>query len=443
MASDNLPPHPCRSCRLREACPGYRRLEDEVYRAKAFRNPGYESCLRRLLGEDEVAPALKAMTEITENWVGCLPDLKLARPEQEAALPALADYLMSGLYAARLAAGQAGVQGQAFCHHTQQEALLFFPYVWMCPACIAEGRPATSAYLPGARWQAGCAYPDHRMLSRPIGSRLTGDLGVLCLSLVLHALLGEDMHLGRGGRRGAFDLILSGEDQLVICELKTSPLVCYPLVCGADGQPHHSWSGPQAIADRDFALYLAAADGSPRQLPLGRPEGPAWPLPVLAEHVRNLQTVRELIRLYAKHLAGYRAFNCEPALTRWQRFGCGNIQTNEGQLRVDNTKQLPGLDRTDDLKKGQAQMLTAGQLKSLCRRGVIKSALVGNLYAETHHRRYLAPYLGIRAQTEDASAWYLFDCVIGLSRNHFNDPSLARLFPSLCDGTAAQLSWDL
>lgn len=99
-------------------------------------------------------------------------------------------------------------------------------------------------------------------------------------------------------------------------------------------------------------------------------------------------------------------------------------------MRIDNTKTLPGIDRTDDIKKGLAQVLLFARLKRGCRANAVKTALFGNLYAETHHEHYVKPLASARLLwSDDSEPQWLFDAIIALSRNIINDAAMETMFP--------------
>jgi hypothetical protein len=154
----------------------------------------------------------------------------------------------------------------------------------------------------------------------------------------------------------------------------------------------------------------------------------------LRQIAADKDTVSLLIAAWRLHLDGYRLFNAEDKETRWLRFGCGNIETGlreEGkptQLRVDNTKNLPGIDRTDDIKKGITQVMLFGRLKIGCKIRAVKTVLFGNLYAETHHEHYVKPLASLELTWPGHDPVWLFDGIVALSRNILNDSELSQLF---------------
>jgi hypothetical protein len=170
-------------------------------------------------------------------------------------------------------------------------------------------------------------------------------------------------------------------------------------------------------------------------------------LPNLLAIAADTSLVSTITGTWVRHLEGYRLFNAEPAVTRWQRFGCGNIETTAAdgtrvQLRVDNTKSLPGIDRTDDIKKGLAQVMSFGRLKKGCERRAVKTVLFGNLYAETHHEHYVKPLASVELRWPNQDPVWLFDGIIAMSRSIVNDPELAAIFPDIVSEPYADDSLD-
>jgi hypothetical protein len=112
---------------------------------------------------------------------------------------------------------------------------------------------------------------------------------------------------------------------------------------------------------------------------------------------------------------------------RWLTCGCGGSPTDAGGS-IDDTKNAPGLDRTDDIKKGTYQSLKyTTSYKDKCSGDKIRSALVSNFLPERKYDRYM----------ED-----LQDLVLVKPREHtgedvsdestaFNDENIHNLFDSV------------
>lgn len=186
-----------------------------------------------------------------------------------------------------------------------------------------------------------------------------------------------------------------------------------------------------------LSLLLGAI---PTNLPISHPTSDTlktWPLDDLAKLSSDKDTVELIVDNWVKQAKAYEEqWGNEPDKLRWHRFGCGNFHTTDRdgtrvEKRVANTKELPGLDRTDDIKKGAAQVLKYSRLKFQCKKRALRSVLLGNTHALTHHDDYVAPILHLKVLNDgdDASrAEWIFDAMVGLTRNHFNAPELANLF---------------
>jgi hypothetical protein len=320
------------------------------------------------------------------------------------------------------------------CRFTQaavsHDDFLIFPYTWVCPICIGKGKKPSDAYLPKAerkRDQQGSVrdFPDKELLAKP-RARAIGDAGFKTLLAILKAVLDKSniRICAGGGRRGEFDVTLASAESLIFGEAKAKPLVCFPLtVKGSSAYPSHEWITP---VGGECSLYIAATD---KHISLGSPDSRLWPLNHLLKISADPTLVKTTEEAWYRHLNAYHQWKNEPDLLRWVRFGCGNFHVKEKgervEKRVANTKELPGLDRTDDIKKGATQLLLFSRLKFGCKRTALKSVLFGNTYAETHELDYLGPISTIRVLSADEKRTeYIFDAIIGLTQNLVNDASI-------------------
>lgn len=423
---------PCSACIERPECQAFSALDELIYRKPTFvRQTDATSFLREANG----TALYESLQQTIRHWI--FTTRSLNNPSlQEFSLSTLFDFLVSGLYAYLLHSGAADGQMNkpAYLHNTDRQTVAFFPYVWMCPGCVTEGNNLRDAYLVESELRGGKRYAVQQKLSRPNG-RMIGDLGALVIRALISELANEAYVTTGGGHRGEFDLVIATAERLILGEIKSSPLVAFPLVAGQPfrEEAHHSWVDDLAESV-DWAFFVGAADPEQRKLSISPPIGPLWPLRDLEGIAQDAGRVEVLLSAWQRHLVGYRLFNSEAPETRWLRFGCGNIESRDPesgqreQLRVDNTKSLPGIDRTDDIKKGIAQVMLFGRLKRGCSRQAIKTALFGNLYAETHHEHYMKPLASLQLLWPQADPVFLFDAIIGLSRNIINDAEISTLF---------------
>jgi hypothetical protein len=158
-------------------------------------------------------------------------------------------------------------------------------------------------------------------------------------------------------------------------------------------------------------------------------------LPDLAELVKQPSNVEKVFVNWKRQKDVYFQPG-EPNHLRWHRFGSGNFATTESdgqrvEKRVANTKELPGLDRTDDIKKGAAQVLKYSRLKFECTNRALRAVLLGNTHALSHHADYVEPIIKLKVLAHGADplrAEWIFDAMVGLTQNTFNDPALSELF---------------
>jgi hypothetical protein len=424
---------PCHGCDHLATCKAYDTLSKLIYAKPGYSKPEIAA---KYLQPDKALAVLDLLNRCVEAWISTVAGASLDADLERLSLSALFDFLMSGLYATMLTSDDAGhIPKRGFIHHGT-ESWGYFPYIWMCPACIGDNVQPCDAYLPGAQLKAdGRMYAVKDYLARPEG-RMIGDFGALCIRAIVSAVTAPGAHFAvGGGHRGEFDLVIATEELLVLGETKASPLVAFPLAARlpADFGEHHTWEEISSVA-KGWALFIGAAERDERYLTLSNPGGPAWPMPDLLAIASDSTKVEVILRAWKRHFDGYRQFNSESPTTRWHRFGCGNIEIKDPppgaakQLRVDNTKILPGLDRTDDIKKGVAQVMLFDRLKRGCQLGAVKTVLFGNLYAETHHEHYIKPLASVQLLWPGHTAVWLFDAIVALSRNIVNDQGVEALF---------------
>ena len=141
-----------------------------------------------------------------------------------------------------------------------------------------------------------------------------------------------------------------------------------------------------------------------------------------------------MARLYEGYAHGWT--QDENKRLRYMTFGCGG--------GVDDSKNQPGIDRTDDIKKGVYQMLKLGEhFASRCPSGALKVVLLANIHAVRHHSNYLSGMEDI-TWTHDGNLYemeepewrkvrvadlvQLYDAAITLTRPHFRDEPLRHGF---------------
>jgi len=425
---------PCANCEYQTTCTAYIELDQFLFGRRDFQRSVQLDTMDEAL--DAVVQAFSASLRVLRSR-GDLPD-ELIGPS----FSALFDLCVTGIYTN----GLLSTADQFSQPALKCEQNVVFPYTWMCPLCVARGLARSACYLPGSsrRTDRGITrdYPNVDLIAKP-GGRAIGDQGIKSLKSILRYVIGKTDPTARlrdgGGARGEFDLTIATDTALIFVEVKAKPLIAYPLVAtlvdASSSSNEHAWITPRLSEVTNLALLLGAHN---QRLSLAAPvleDLATWPMLHLAAAVAAPDEVAKIVSNWKAQADAYAIWENEPDVTRWHRFGCGNFSVLEDGVRVEkrvaNTKELPGLDRTDDIKKGAAQVLKYSRLKFACKRSSLASVLMGNTHAITHHDDYVAPLLRLKVISADddsiASEW-IFDAVIGLTKDYVNKPSLSEVF---------------
>jgi len=204
-------------------------------------------------------------------------------------------------------------------------------------------------------------------------------------------------------------------------EIKSSPLVVYPLEIRLarpmtevrDGVSVLKRDHSPATADigaRELSLYIPHKD---LRIPLGRSSEDNWPYPALIRFLNEPQNVslfvaawKELYDVYAAVRGGRGRRRGDIDDRKWLTCGCGS--------KVDDSKNAPGLDRTDDIKKGTYQVLKFGTYyKEKCPRRVLRTALVSNFLPLHGFDRYLSEIQDVIWTKEKYSVALNGDAMLG------------------------------
>ena len=334
--------------------------------------------LRRIHEASTSAEALRPdLTLLVSRIFDCLKVLvqrqTIPSPEELGiALGAVFDLCMSLLYAER-------------CTHTQwlycpQEPIAsFYPYMRSCPRCGRTDDLPTVAHKPA--------------------SDSIGRYASLCLAAILAELCqrtrtGWNVRLLASGR-GEIDMILFNAEHAVLCELKASPLTAFPicvfyeepLTTEVDGEPQevitHKATDVPTWKTQPLHLYLL---GSGKTFPLHATvrNGRVSLIPSLLGRKQDqmIEDIKAVIEVWRQMFVGYESRWSKEGHLRWFTFGCGS--------GVDDSKNAPGLDRTDDIKKGLYQSLKlTEEYRTRCAQGRIRVALLSNIHPVVHYTQYL------------------------------------------------------
>jgi hypothetical protein len=244
-------------------------------------------------------------------------------------------------------------------------------------------------------------------------------------------------------------MLLFTAETLALCEVKASPLVAFPLVAPLERELRRRGreSEQQRIArHRKTDLPLAKAGEVSLYVPhigrlhnLGSPTSEDYPIgKFLTLYAHHAGAVLDIINAWRQLYEGYERKWGQDGdnRLRWLTFGCGG--------QVDDSKNSPGIDRTDDIKKGIYQMLKLGEhFAARCVKGAIKVVLLANVHAVRHHNDYLSgledmiwTHENMLLETDDPD-WRkvrvddlirLYDAAIAFTKPHFRDLQLSAGF---------------
>jgi|GEM_PF-4129588 len=342
------------------------------------------------------------ISEIISTSIRNFPTFK-TKKERNLAFSALFDFCVNLRYISGLK------KGDLFKSGIVCEDKVVFPFIKMCPICSAKKKQVV--FL-----EKGSNKPE---------SATIGKIGEATLAKIL-----DQYFQYTGTKFRAFlikdtaekkvDLILTDSKVVCVGEIKAKPLVSYPLYL----QVNHLKGTQHELVDvkvEDVTNTNLLIPHIEKTLQLGKPTEKDWPFSGALKLVQNKENVATIISAWNKIFQEYSKDT--GGKTTWVRFLAFGGGAYNGQ-NIDDSKNRPGLDRTDDIKKGTYQVIRYGaNYSAKCKESQVKSVLVGNIYAETH-RDYFDDILGVKWTLDGKKYFNLFDAIIGLTDNKFNDEYL-------------------
>ena len=410
-------------------------------------NCGAECAIRdkmTALQDTLVPPTEDKAAELVRAFFGSYRDLCRSSSKvrgqytPDVALPALFDFVVSAKYAERMVSDG----GWTYCAGSDLDEgpALYFPYLKTCPRCsVKRGiKPSAKANKPS---------------SDPIGE-IASDTTILIFSELI-GRIASDVRFGKStDRQGDVDFVMYDQEMVALAEIKSSPLLVYPLEIELarsmtevrDGESVSKRDHSPATADIDKSEIAFYASHIDLRIPLGRIGENDWPYPSLIRFVsepRNagilISAWKELYDVYATAHRGRGGRRKDVDNRKWLMCGCGST--------VDDSKNAPGMDRTDDVKKGTYQVLKFGTYyKEKCPRRILRAVLVSNFMPLHKFDRYLSEMqnvlwtkekysvaLGKDIVSDDVvafrsdSVFNLYDALLCLTRSIYRDEHLREI----------------
>ncbi|BCW96979.1 MAG: hypothetical protein WHS44_05580 [Fimbriimonadales bacterium] len=307
----------------------------------------------------------------------------------------------------------------------------FYPYLKGCPRCGSLDSQAT--------------IKAHKPSSDTIGRYTTACLAAILCEMCRVSRNGFEVRV-LDASRGDVDLLIFDAQTLILCEVKASPLHLLP-VCVRHSKPLEREDGNEkvpveshqgvSIADlENIPLYLYLVEE--RSFPLRWVSDGEKPY-LMLESGRGTEGTCEILRAvsnaWAKMYAGYTSRWKEHTQLRWFTCGCGGS--------VDDSKNAPGLDRTDDIKKGVYQMLKiAEKYRRGCKEKRVRVALLSNMHPVVHYEEYLKGFedalwthedsiqqrMGKMVSVDSDDLFPFYDMLFTLTRSWFREERLEQAF---------------
>ena len=210
-----------------------------------------------------------------------------------------------------------------------------------------------------------------------------------------------------GGTEVADALIKKKNGIQILAEVKSAPLLTYPLLVQKVGtRENHSSISLTSSQFRELktALYMHKGE----YIPLGKVKESNWPFRAVAayfEDENNEVKIKSFFNTWSNTRKAYEDKN--RASKFYYLANASGKPPKEARERdnwpskesISDSKTSAGMDRTDDIKKGIYQVLKLGIQNKNNRN--IKTAIISNLPAFRHGKDYVDPFIDMIWGTEN------------------------------------------
>lgn len=322
-----------------------------------------------------------------------------------------------------------------YCHRQDEDAFAYYSFLKQCPRCCLD-----KGLGPRIR------NAQHKPASHHIGE-ITTTVTALVLQLLVEA---NDVPFAIATitkQSHDTDAIGFSSDLLVLFEIKSSPMVTYPLrmrlpgplvtedpAGGRTEYRQHTLMDVQH-AGKEVELYVPHRNWA---IPLGAIQGAAWPYPHLSGAV---STPAGFLRYLTAWLELYFAYSV-PKTRRTAEQQTRTYLVNGWGDEIDSNKTKPGLGRTDDIKKGTYQLLKFGAYyRDDSAATKVRGCLAANLDPLFLRPAYLDELVDVRWGKNgdfrpveggnfiaEGKLRFLYDAILTFNSPALNDPELEAIF---------------
>ena len=351
-------------------------------------------------------------------------------------LAALFDLAVTALYLEKVT-----TKGWHFCDNSLQPNY-FYPFVNCCPMCVLRG--------------------EYHHVKSP--KPQSANIGI-ATSGILEAFLDQEARFTTGelysvkdvpGNQVA-DAIVIGPDHLILLEIKSAPLISFPVIVKSQSQ------------------YREKSHESPKQHPRGRGKlqiDSSLQIPIgdvselsqgghyehLKEWLRDPDNLESYIQSWTRTFSGY-ASPTRRSQTHWLTNACGRPPKGspgwnppEKSTSISDGKSSVGMDRTDDIKKGIAQCLKMSihfREFEVSEEYDIDIGIASNIHAVKHYDSYIKEFENVAWTirggdrnkvsygannmliTDSSKMHYGIDAIITLTRSHFNSTRVEKIYGTI------------
>ncbi|WP_251951509.1 hypothetical protein [Salinibacter ruber] len=380
--------------------------------------------------DDVIDTFLDSYKELRSNGYDVSPN---------SALACLFDLLVSAKYAERLVSDD----GWTYCagHDIDEGPSLYFSYLKTCPRCsVSKGiKPKVDSNKPKSGNIGDISEDSNYQIFRHMISSISSDVKI-----------GKDSRT-----RSDIDVVIYNDERLILGETKSSPLVLYPLEIQLDRRLTEVSNGESVektdhtpatkdVMSNEIYMFVPHRD---ERISLGSANSGNWPYGGINDYIDEPLNIKFLIDAWNELYDVYKSNPyADEDLRRY--ILCGNgASLDDSSTSIDDSKNKPGMDRTDDIKKGTYQSLKYGTyFKEKSENRKISAVISTNMFPLRTYKRYLAEMVKVVWTKEEYSQnvninlddsdirafkksdlFYLYDAIIGLSESIYMDKDIKSL----------------
>jgi hypothetical protein len=321
-----------------------------------------------------------------------------------------------------------------YCNRDDSTPKAYYSFLKQCPRCCLDR--GLESRLSGAQ---------HKPTSHHIGEITTVTMALLLQFIT--AALDQPLDIATITKQSHdVDAIGFREDLLLLFEMKSSPMVTFPLVAdlngpllteGDDGVLEYPQHALIDMTAGDIPVGLSIPHGG-WDIPLGSRQRGEWPYRQLFDF---FGIEGNFMRYLSAWIELYNAYKI-PKVRRTGRDIALAYLVNGWGDEIDSNKTKPGLGRTDDIKKGTYQLLKFGAYyRDDSSRLKVRGALVANLDPLFLRAGYVDGLVDARwapgsdfihengeYRISENLLRFLYDGIVTFNQPTLNDPIVATLF---------------